>query len=248
MEMSCRVYRVLVRLYPRDIRDKYGEEMVGCFADICRDELGESGPKGLAAAWLSALPDLVFTALKERSIMLESSFYRYIAGLALATVFILLVPLVARWPWTTTDFVFAGVLIFGTGLMYLLIARSGGGVVYRAAVGVALAAVFLLIWGNAAVGITDSDADLMYIGVPVVGVIGAAIARLRARGMARTLFAMAFAQVLISVIALTGGIVPAYNSAFEVLGITGFYAALFVGAGLLFKYIADRQVATGTGS
>jgi hypothetical protein len=29
--------------------------------------------------------------------------------------------------------------------------------------------------------------------------------------------------------------VPAYNSAFEIVGITGFFAALFAGAGLLFR-------------
>jgi hypothetical protein len=29
--------------------------------------------------------------------------------------------------------------------------------------------------------------------------------------------------------------VPAFNSAFEILGITAFFAALFVGSGLLFR-------------
>jgi hypothetical protein len=53
--------------------------------------------------------------------------------------------------------------------------------------------------------------------------------------MARAMFAAALAQALIGVIALLAGMVPAYNSAFEILGITGFFAALFVGAGLLFR-------------
>lgn len=236
VEASSRVYRVLMRVYPRDIRERYGEEMVGCFSDVCRDEVRKSGSRGLAVLWLRTLPDLLFTALKERSRMLTRNAYLSVGAVALATAFILLIPLLAEWPWTLSDFVFAGVLIFGSGLTFVLVARKAGNIAYRAAVGVALAATFLLLWVNAAVGITDSDADPMYVGVLTVGIIGAIIARLRPRGMARALFAMALAQALVAMVALIGGIVPAYNSAFEILGITGFYVALFGGSALLFRY------------
>ncbi len=74
-EASRRVYRALTRAYSEDLREKYGEEMVRCFGDLCRDELRSRGPKGLAAVWARALPDLVFTALKERNNMLARNAY-----------------------------------------------------------------------------------------------------------------------------------------------------------------------------
>ncbi|MGI9175355.1 MAG: hypothetical protein ACR2GR_08575, partial [Rhodothermales bacterium] len=80
-----------------------------------------------------------------------------------------------------------------------------------------------------------------FLGVPTVGIIGAIIARFQPRGMARAMFAMALAQALVAVIALIAGIVPAYNSAFEILGITGFFVALFVGSAWLFRKAAARE-------
>ena len=45
--------------------------------------------------------------------------------------------------WTLSDFVVAGVLLFGTGLTYALVARKGSTTVYRVAVGVAVLAMML---------------------------------------------------------------------------------------------------------
>jgi hypothetical protein len=163
-----------------------------------------------------------------------------------AAALILLAPLVAMQftdevNWTVSDFVFAGALLFGSLGAYELAARRAGNTAYRAAVGVALAAAVLLLWGNGAVGITDSAADAIYAGVPAVGIIAAVVARFQPHGMARAMFATALAQALIGVIALAAGMVPAYNSAFEILGITAFFAALFIGSALLF-----REAARGT--
>jgi len=97
----------------------------------------------------------------------------------------------------------------------------------------------LLIWMNLAVGIIgseDNPANMLYVGVLAVGIIGAGIARLRPRGMARTLFATAFAQMLVPVIALiiwrpsleeTPGIVGVFI-------LNAFFAALFVVSAMLF--------------
>ena len=76
VEASRRVYRALLRAYPEDVREMYGEEMVGCFGDLCRDELRRRGTRGLAMLWVRALPELVFTALKERNSMLARNFVR----------------------------------------------------------------------------------------------------------------------------------------------------------------------------
>jgi len=64
----------------------------------------------------------------------------------------------------------------------------------KAAVGLAIATPFLLVWTIGAVGVLGRDgdrADLKYIGVLAVEIIGAIIARLRPHGMARALFATA---------------------------------------------------------
>jgi hypothetical protein len=55
--------------------------------------------------------------------------------------------------WNLTDFIVAGVLLFGAGLTYEVLARKGDTVAYRVAVGIAVAAALLLIWMELAVGI-----------------------------------------------------------------------------------------------
>jgi hypothetical protein len=66
---SERAYRSLLRAYPRELRDEYGDEMARCFQDLCREELEDGGILGLAVLWAHTLPELLYTALKERSTM-----------------------------------------------------------------------------------------------------------------------------------------------------------------------------------
>ena len=115
--------------------------------------------------------------------------------------------------------------------------------IYRSAVGVALAAAFLLVWLTGAVGIIgteDNNANLMYIGVLAVGIIGAIVARFRPHGMARALFATALAQALVAVIALIIGLGSPWSPP-GVLGtliLNGFFVGLFVGSAWLFREAA----------
>src|SRR5215475_11258258 len=120
-----------------------------------------------------------------------------ILRVALVALGLLMVPLVASrlvdgWNWRPASFVFVYVLFFGTGLAYALIARRMGAWAYKAGVGLALVAGFALGWSNM-VHVADSEnpANLVYYSVLAVGTIGAWLARLEARGLARTLFAMA---------------------------------------------------------
>jgi hypothetical protein len=171
-----------------------------------------------------------------------------IIRIALVTAFILLIPLVAMQftdevDWSVFDFVSFGALLFGSGLAYELISRKAGNSAYRAAVGVALGAAFLLVWINGAVGIIgneDHPVNLMYFGVLGVGLIGAFIARLRPRGMALALFAAAVAQALVFMIAMII-VKPPFHSTEEIfevlklLTLNAFFALLFIGSGLLFR-------------
>jgi hypothetical protein len=231
--------------------------MARCFRDLCRDALEDGGGLGLAALWARTLLELLATALKERSTMLARNAYRPVLGVALGTVAILMIPFVGMrisndWNWALFDFIVMGALIFGTGLAYVLITRKGGPMAYRFAVGMALAAAFLLVWLNLAVGIIgseDNPANLMYFGVLAVGFLGAIIVELRPQGMARTLFAMAIAQAVVPVIALIVG-KPQINSEEAFMGVAGvltlngFFVVLFVGSALLFRSAA-RELTTG---
>jgi hypothetical protein len=152
--------------------------------------------------------------------------------------------------WDLADFAVAGALLVGTGLMYGLAARKAGNIAYRAGVGVALAAAFILVWMNLAVGVigTEDDlANLMYVGVLTVGIIGAIIARFRPHEMARALFATALAQALVAVIALIFGLGSPWSGPGEILALNGFFVALFLGSALLFRHAAREQTPAGAG-
>ncbi len=180
-----------------------------------------------------------------------------IAGWAGATLSLLLVPLVAMqfsadWNWDLFDFGFAFVLLFGTGLTYELIARKADYRAYKSAVGVAVVAALLLVWINAAVGIIGDDEliNVLYLGVLVVGLIGAFRARFAPQGMARAAFAMAIAQLLVPGIVL---LIPNLRGALleppglmGVIGLNAFFVVLFVGSALLFRQAAQAQPPTPT--
>ena len=89
MGTSERAYRSLLRVYPRGLRDEYGDEMARCFRDLCHEKLEVGGGLGLAALWASTLPELLYTALKERSTTLDSNTYRSVVGVALAASLLL---------------------------------------------------------------------------------------------------------------------------------------------------------------
>ena len=159
--------------------------------------------------------------------------------IALIVACILLVLLVTmqfndEMDWGLFDFVIAGVLLFGAGLAFSLVARQAQGIVYRAAVGAALGTALLLVWVNIAVGVIgseDNPANLMYIAVLAVLAIGALLVRFRAHAMAGVLVATALAQALVAVIALLSEAPP---EAAEILMVNGFFIALWLGSALLF--------------
>jgi hypothetical protein len=81
-----------------------------------------------------------------------------ILSVVLVAGLILLVPLIAMQftkevAWTPGDFIVAGALLVGTGLMYVLAARKLDNRRSRTLVGLVLGLVFVLIWMELAVGI-----------------------------------------------------------------------------------------------
>lgn len=149
----------------------------------------------------------------------------------------------SSWGWTLSDFVFASVLVYGAFGAYEGLSRLPGSAMYRAGAALAVVGAFLLTWVNAAVGLTDSDADVLYLGVVALGVLGAIAARFRPSGMMWTMGATALAHVLVGVGALAAGIVPAHNSTMQIAGVTVFFALPFVASALLFRNAAQDAAA-----
>ena len=148
--------------------------------------------------------------------------------------------------WDFIDFAVFGAMLLGVGVVYTLAKRRAKNTTYRFAIGVALAAAFLLVWINGAVGIIgneNNDANMMFFGVLVVGFIGAIIARLRPKGMARSMYATALAQVIVAVIALATNLGTAGASwPWDVLVLTGFFTVLWLVSASLFRKAARHPL------
>ena len=178
---------------------------------------------------------------------------RFTVRVVLAVSLILLLPLAAMQvtdevAWGPADFALAGTLLLGTGLAYQLAARRVESFTYRAAVAVALAAALLLVWLNLAVGLIGSEddpANLLYVGVLAVGIIGALIARFRPHGMARALLVTALAQALVAAIALAAGSGAPASGPLEIVAVNAVFVALFLGSALLFRAAARERPPAG---
>ena len=115
---------------------------------------------------------------------------------------------------------------------------------YRIAVGLALTAAFLIVWLNAAaglIGIEDDDpANLLYVAVLAIGLIGAITARFQPRGLARALFVTALAQACVGAIALK---LPNTASSVQIVMLHAVLVTLFAGAALLFRHAEAKAEA-----
>ncbi|WP_437609905.1 hypothetical protein WMF20_01075 [Sorangium sp. So ce834] len=162
---------------------------------------------------------------------------------------VLLLPLIAMQlteevAWGLEDFAIFGAMLVGACGTYELAARVTSNKAYRAAVGVALAAAFLLVWMNLAVGILGNEgnpANLMVAGVLAVGIIGAVIARFQPHGMDRAMIATAIAQALVAVIAVIAAIAQ-LGHAFL---LTGLFVALWLTSAGLFRRAARERAHAG---
>jgi hypothetical protein len=170
-----------------------------------------------------------------------------IAGWSFAGLLLLLPAVAMQFSdevnWTASDFIFATVLILSVGIPLELVARRTGNLAYRAAVLFALAAAFLLVWINAAVGIIGSennDANVMFGGVLAIAFVGSIIARMRPLGMTVVMIATACAQVTVAVIALVGRMGEP-GAEMQLLGITGMFVTLWCASAALFWQASDAD-------
>lgn len=160
---------------------------------------------------------------------------------------LLLAPLVAMQfttevNWTASDFgVFAAMLLLAGGAceLGLRLSRSWP---YRIGMAVAVGTAFLLVWVNLAVGVIGSennDINAVFVGVLLLGVIGSALARLRAPGMSLAMTATGTAQACVAIVVVLLGSV-------RVAMFIGVFAALWLLSAWLFRRAAQGGSAHAT--
>ncbi|MES1260383.1 MAG: hypothetical protein ABUS49_01510 [Acidobacteriota bacterium] len=233
----CRTwYAMLLRLYPRPFRERFGEGMAQTFHDLCREH--RDAGRGLFGLALWIFFETSAGIVRE-NITHMSQLGKTTLRVALGALAVLMVPLVASqlvedWHWGVEGFVRVYVLFFATGMAIALIAKRMGVWSYKAGVGLALVAGFALGWSTM-VQTADSGHPerLWYLSVLAVGGIGACLARLKARGLARTLFAMAATLALIAVMLPSGA--PPYLARNMAIG-HGVFVTLFTASGLMFRH------------
>jgi len=163
-----------------------------------------------------------------------------IAGWGLAAL-LLLLPLVAmqfneQMDWDAGDFIFVGVVLGGVGLGLELAVRRGNAA-YRMAAAAALAAAFLIVLANGAVGMIgdgNNPYNLLFGGVIVLALAGAIVARFEPAGMARAMLAAAVAHGAVAVIGLPTDV---RGGMFSIA-----FAGLWLLAAALFRKAAREQM------
>jgi hypothetical protein len=263
-ERSIRRYRnwyaKLLRVYPKSHRERFNKSMEQTFHDLLRERA--TAGRGLFGFVLWAFVETSGGIMREN--LTHALMQTNLLRIAMVTGLILLAPLIAMQftdevNWDSFDFVFMGALVFGTGLAYDLVARRGGTIAYRVAVGIACATGFVLVFINAAAGIIgDGPVNLLYLGVLAVGFVGAFVARFEPRPMALALYATAVAQMLVPVIALAiwkagwqellmdphSPHPPFHPGVAPVFGLNAVFAMLWIVSGLLFRHAGDPRPKT----
>lgn len=157
---------------------------------------------------------------------------------------LLTIPLINHWPWTLSDFIFAGVMFAIVGGTLELAIRASGNTSYRLGAAVAIATAFLTVWINLAVGIIGNEnnpLNLVFFGVIAAAIVGAIVARFEAAGMARAMIVAATLQGLIGLSTLVAG----WGSS-EPPGIIELFILIefFAGAWLLSAWLFGRAART----
>lgn len=168
---------------------------------------------------------------------------------------VLLLPLVAMLftdevNWSAGDFLFAIGLLGGTGFLCELAIRRSHDNSYRTGVLLALAAMFLLVWSNAAVGFVGSGsnaANVLYFAMVAIPIIGGAVSGFKAKGMFLTLLLTAIVQAAITVFAFATDLVHEDSSSM-ILAINAIFILLWMGSAMLFHHAAESEESPSVGA
>lgn len=116
-----------------------------------------------------------------------------------------------EWDWGPFDFAVFATMLGLACAAFELTARASRDIAHLAAAGLALGTAFVIVWASLAVGIIgneDNPANLVFVGVLAVGLVGGALVRLRSAGMARVMVATTLAQAVAAIVAVVVGVPP----------------------------------------
>lgn len=139
--------------------------------------------------------------------------------------------------WTVGDFVFAALMFGSVGLAVELTVRANPAWTYRAGMGVVLAACFLTIWINLAVGIVgneDNPVNTLFFLAPLAAIAGSVLSGFRAGGMVVTTIVAATVQIAVMLYIWVAG------AGFPI-GVTLFFGTLWLVAAALFRQAARQS-------
>jgi hypothetical protein len=156
-DISERVYRALVRLYPAAFRTRFGDEMVMLLGDQLRDARASGGISGPARTWLATVGDLVETvpaehAARHRAVarsmaIAPSASSRLLGLLGMAGGLILAAAFVPGFPWTG-DLFNLRLVLFNVGALAVIAAvtRRQAPVAPRLALAAAAPGIVANVW------------------------------------------------------------------------------------------------------
>jgi hypothetical protein len=146
------------------------------------------------------------------------------------------------WDWSLFDFAVMGALLAATAGAVEVGMRASENWAYRLAAVGAIGGGSLLTWANLAVGLLgpeDGLANKLLLLVPLTGVTGAVVVRLRPRGMAMAMLAVLAAQVAVGAFALTEPpTTKGFGWPWHILAVTTFFSCGWLLAAGLFRKAA----------
>jgi len=147
--------------------------------------------------------------------------------------------------WSGSDFVLMGVMLFVACASVEVGAHVGDDFAYLGGVVMAVGTGFVTVWANLAVGMIQDEGDpanLVFLAVLALAVLGTLAARFKAAGMSKVMLATGAAQALVGVSVAV--------AALDNLQTAGLIAAFAVGwwlAAFLFHLSANRRDAYAGG-
>lgn len=247
-----RWYGRLLRLYPRPFRERFAEPMAQTFSDLARERTDRR--QRLIGFVVGTFAETSSHILRENmtQLMETNTVIRW-GRWVLVTAAVLAVPALAMAfnlaipdpgsgsdgvDWGPIDFAAIGAVVLGAGLLYEYASSRGRSLAHRAAVAIAVLAGLGLVWVNLAVGFMDvENANLMYVLVLFVALVGASIGRFEPRHAANAMFATAAVHAVVAVIGLVANLGPT-------LAADAFWIAGWIASGLLFRQPADEASAS----
>jgi hypothetical protein len=169
INVSNKLYGLIVQFYPKRYKQEFGEEMKYVFSETLKDSYRENGDVGILGLWIRMVLDTVksltlqyldllkggeFVKNNKDIIMQQKAF----GILALGVIFVLLIPFTAMqfnlgFDWDETDFTIIAILLFSIGSAFIFLGRRFTTLKSRLIIGAILFILLAYIWAELAVGI-----------------------------------------------------------------------------------------------